>query len=199
MSVIKLLDGTKAYIHAVIDNFSRKILAWTVAARLDPTATCGVLVQAGQHLAPADPRPAITVMADSGVENVNAAVDATLLAEGLHRLLAQVEVAESNSMIEAWWRSLKHHWLFLNSLDTIERVRTLVAFFVEQHNGKMPHSAFCGQTPDEVFFGTAPNLAAELVAARAKARELRLAANRSASCGRCTTAPEPTPTSEIPP
>ncbi len=198
VSVIKLLDGTKAYIHAVIDNFSRKILAWTIAARLDPTATCGVLVQAGQHLAPTDPRPAITVMADCGVENVNAAVDATLLAEGLHRVLAQFEVTESNSMIEAWWRSLKHQWLFLNSLDTIERVRTLVAFFVEEHNGKMPHSAFRGQTPDEVFFGTAPNLAAELVAARAKARELRLAANRSASCGRCTTAPEPSPTSEIP-
>jgi hypothetical protein len=63
----------------------------------------------------------------------------------------------------------------------------------------MPHSAFRGQTPDEVFFGTAPNLAAELVAARAKARELRLATNRSASCGRCTTAPEPTPTSQISP
>jgi hypothetical protein len=60
----------------------------------------------------------------------------------------------------------------------------------------MPHSAFRGQPPDEVFFGTAPNLAAELVAARAKARELRLAANRSASCGRCTSGPEPTPTSQ---
>jgi len=104
----QLLDGTKAYIHAVIDNFSRKILAWTIGPRLDPAATCRVLVEAGQHLAPAEPRPAIKVIADSGVENVNAAVDATLLAEGLHRVLAQVEITESNSMIEAWWRSLKH-------------------------------------------------------------------------------------------
>jgi len=134
-------------------------------------------------------------MADSGVENVNAAVDATLLAERLHRVLAQVEVTESNSMIEARWRSLKHQWLFLNSLDSVERVRTLVAFFVEEHNTKMPHAAFRGQTPDEVFFGTAPHLWAELDGARTKARELRLAANRSASCGRCATAAGP----EIPP
>ena len=195
VSVLKLLDGTKAYIHAVIDNFSRKILAWTIGARLDPAATCGVLVEAGQHLIPAEPRPAITVMADSGVENVNAAVDATLLAEGLHRVLAQVEVTQSNSLIEAWWRCLKHQWLFLNSLNTLERVRTLVAFFVEEHNTKMPHAAFRGQTPDEVFFETAPNLPVELDAARAKARELRLAANRSASCGRCASAAG----SEIPP
>jgi hypothetical protein len=103
VSVLKLPDGTSAFIHAVMDNFSRKILAWTIGARLDPTATCGVLVEAGKHLAPAEPRPAITVMADSGVENVNAAVDATLLAGGLHRVVAQVEVTESSSMIEAWW------------------------------------------------------------------------------------------------
>jgi len=135
VSVLKLLDGTKAYIHAIIDNFSRKILAWTIGARIDPSATCRVLVEAGQHLVPADARPIITVMADSGVENVNAAVDATLLAERLHRVLAQVEVTESNSMIEAWWRSLKHQWLFLNSLDSVERVRTLVAFVIT----RMPH------------------------------------------------------------
>ena len=91
--------------------------------------------------------------------------------------------------------ALKHQWLFLNSLDTIERVRTLVAFFVDEHNTKMPHAAFRGQTPDEVFFGTAPNLPVELDAARAKARELRLAANRSVSCGRCA----PAAGSEIPP
>jgi putative transposase len=32
VTILKLLDGTKAYVHAVIDNFSRRILAWTVAA-----------------------------------------------------------------------------------------------------------------------------------------------------------------------
>jgi len=32
-TVINLLDGTKAYLQAVIDNFSRKILAWTVSAQ----------------------------------------------------------------------------------------------------------------------------------------------------------------------
>jgi len=199
VSVLRLLDGTKAYIHAVIDNFSRKILAWTIGARLDPTATCQVLVEAGQHLDPTGPRPTVTVMADSGVENVNAAVDATLLAERLHRVLAQVEVTESNSMIEAWWRSLKHQWLYLNSLDTIERLRTLVAFFVEEHNTKMPHAAFRGHTPDEVYLGTAPNLPAQLADSRTKAREQRLTINRSASCGRCTTVPETSPGPQIPP
>jgi hypothetical protein len=55
----------------------------------------------------------------------------------------------------------------------------------------MPHAAFRGQTRDEVFFGTVPNLLMELGAARAKARERRLAANRNTSCDRCAPTPAP--------
>ena len=103
VTVLKLLDGTKTFLHAVIDNYSRKILAWTLAPRLDPATTCQVLVAAGQHLGEDD---SPTVVADSGVENVNRSVDATLAFAKLRRVLAQVEVTYSNSIIEAWWRSL---------------------------------------------------------------------------------------------
>ncbi|HEX7500735.1 MAG TPA: DDE-type integrase/transposase/recombinase [Polyangia bacterium] len=77
VTILKLLDGTKAYLHAAIDNYSRKVLAWTVAARLEPIATCQVLLAAGKHLVGTG-QP--VVYADSGVENVNSAVDATLFA-----------------------------------------------------------------------------------------------------------------------
>jgi hypothetical protein len=129
---------------------------------------------------------------------VNGIVDATLMSACLTRVLAQVEVSYSNSMIEAFWRSLKHQWLFLNSLDTIARLRTLVGFFVEEHNTKMPHAAFHGETPDEMYFGSVPNLTAELAAAKKSAFEHRLAVNRSTSCGRCSTA-EPQSVRRIPP
>jgi putative transposase len=49
------------------------------------------------------------VVGDSGVENVNGAVDALLGLGRLRRVLAQVEVDFSNSMIEAFWRSMKHN------------------------------------------------------------------------------------------
>ena len=35
VTVIRLLDDTKAYLHAVIDNFSRRILSWRLAERLE--------------------------------------------------------------------------------------------------------------------------------------------------------------------
>ena len=57
-------------------------------------------------------------------------------------------------------------------------------FFVEEHNTQMPHSAFAGQAPDEMYFGTAVDLPTQLAAARSKARVERLAANRAMTCKR---------------
>jgi putative transposase len=113
------------------------------------------------------------------------AVNATLQTACLERILAQVEVAFSNSMVEAFWRSLKHQWLFLNTLDTVARVRALVQFYVNEHNTKMPHPAFGGQTPDETFFGTGAKVPEELALAKTNARAGRLATNRAMSGERC--------------
>jgi hypothetical protein len=94
-----------------------------------------------------------------------------------------VEVLES--MSEAWWRSLTHQWLFLHSLDSVTTVRRLVAFYVYEHNSVLPHSAFRGQTPDEMYFGRGDAVPADLVARAPAARRARMEANRSAACRRC--------------
>jgi len=104
-TVIRLLDGTRAYLHAVIDNFSRRILAWRVADTFAPGTTVAVLLEASRGATRAASAP--VVLADAGVENVNAQVDALIEAGVLRRLLAFTELKFSNSMIEAWWRSLK--------------------------------------------------------------------------------------------
>jgi putative transposase len=75
------------------------------------------------------------VLADAGVENVNAQVDALIAMGLLRRVLAFTELKFSNSMIEAWWRSLKHQWLFLHSLDSVTTVRRLVEFYVQDTTG----------------------------------------------------------------
>jgi hypothetical protein len=79
----------------------------------------------------------------------------------LRRVLAQVEVTFSNSMIE------------------------LVAYYVEQHNTVLPHAAFAGQTPDEMYFGCGDHVPGELAAGHARARAARLESNRQLSCGAC--------------
>jgi len=65
------------------------------------------------------------VVADSGVENVNSEVGGLIDLGRLKRVLAQVEVSYANSMIEAWWRNLKHSWLCLHTLDSATVVERL--------------------------------------------------------------------------
>jgi putative transposase len=113
VTIIRLLDGTRAYLHAVIDNYSRRILSWTLEEQLGSGGTCRILREAVIQLN--DCPEHTIVVADSGSENVNGAVDDLLDDEELTRVLAQVEVTFSNSMIEAFWRSLKHGWLYLPS------------------------------------------------------------------------------------
>jgi hypothetical protein len=43
VTIIRLLDGTRAYLHAVIDNYSRRILSWTLEERLGSGGTCWIL------------------------------------------------------------------------------------------------------------------------------------------------------------
>ncbi len=182
-TVIRLLDGTRTYLHAVIDNFSRRILAWRVADTCAPVNSVAVLLDASRGAASAETPP--VVLADGGVENVNAQVDALITTGVLRRGLAFTDLQFSNSMIEAWWRSLKHQWLFLHSLDSVATVRRLVAFYVEEHNRVLPHSAFRGQTPDERYFGTGEAVPADLTARAAAARRARVEANRMATCEAC--------------
>jgi putative transposase len=182
-TVIRLLDGTRAYLHAVIDNFSRRILAWRVADTFAPVNSVAVLLEASRGATRSASAP--IVLADAGVENVNAEVDELIATGVLRRLLAFTELKFSNSMIEAWWRSLKHQWLFLHPLDTVATIRRLVAFYVHEHNHVLPHSAFRGQTPDEMYFGTGDAVPADLMSRAAAARRARVEANRSASCETC--------------
>ena len=134
----------------MIDNCSRRILAWRVAETFAPVNSVAVLLEASRGATRAASAP--VVLSDAGVENVNAQVDELIATGLLRRLLAFTELKFSNSMIEAWWRSLKHHWLFLHSLDSVATIRRLVAFSVDEHNHVLPHSAFRGQTPDEMYF-----------------------------------------------
>ena len=136
-SIVRLLDGTRAYLHAVIDNYSRRILSWKVSSTFNPVATAEILLEDSKEMVDCKPM----LLADDGVENFNGAVNELVDSGLLNRVLAQTEITFSNSMIESWWRSLKHQWLFLNTLDSVMTVETLVEFYVQEHNSRLPHSA----------------------------------------------------------
>ena len=69
-------------------------------------------------------------------------------------------------------------------MSTVEK---LVRFYVQEHNTRLPHSAFHGQTPDEMYFKTGDKIPKQLDAARQGARQARVEANRAQTCSACGT------------
>jgi lambda repressor-like predicted transcriptional regulator len=92
---------------------------------------------------------------DSGVEDLNKDVEKLLEGGTPNRVIAQIDITFSNSMIESWWRSLTHGWSDINHLESMTTLRKSLEFYVAEpeHNEMMPHSAFDGQTPDEMHLG----------------------------------------------
>ncbi|MFC1612162.1 hypothetical protein ACFL6C_14455, partial [Myxococcota bacterium] len=84
-------------------------------------------------------------------------------------------------------RELKHRWLFLHLLDNVDAVRSLVAFYVAQHNEVVPRAVLKGR-PDEVYFGRETGLPERLSALRRQAQRDRIAKNRARRCERCAPA-----------
>ena len=98
-------------------------------------------------------------------------------------LIAQEDILCSNAMIERVWLSMKHNFLFAQTLDSITALRRFVDFYISEHNTVIPHNVFNGQTPVDVFCGHASDLQEQLASKRIAARDTRLHENHRTACG----------------
>ena len=185
-TLIRLENGTRIYLQAIIDNLSRLVLAWSAATDYGALRTRSLLERAVTFASDFYPDMLPCVITDSGSENLNGEVD-TLIDGGLiHRIIAQIEVDFSNSMVESFFRSVKHRWLYLIALTTFTAAHNAIEKYIADFNHRMPLHALSGGTPFEVWSGkwteTEKNL---LLAAQVSARSNRITRNRTVSCGLC--------------
>ena len=68
-TVIRLTTGIRIYLQAIIDNFSRRILAWRVTERLSTETTRELLVEASANLSTVEENPDVVLVTDAGSEN----------------------------------------------------------------------------------------------------------------------------------
>ena len=181
VTIIKLLDGTRCYLHGVIDGFSRRVLAWTLQPTLSAEGTRQILVEA---LACATSEK-IKVLTDGGSENMTIHTDDEL-SEVAEHVIAQVDIAQSNSLIERLWYQLRHRWLYLHQLDSFSGLEKLIATYFLDHNTRIPTMVLGGRTPDEAYFGREADLPQRLRERHIEAQRQRVVTNRGASCSACT-------------
>ncbi|NRA64507.1 MAG: DDE-type integrase/transposase/recombinase [Pseudobacteriovorax sp.] len=183
-SIIKLQDGTKCFIQAIIDNHSRYILACRATKNYGGIRTKELLRQALTKVQHSPSKPAI--MPDKGSENLNDEVDILLREHQLERIIAQIDVDFSNSMVEALFRRMKHSYLFKQSLSSLEVLQEKLQYYINESNFVIPQSVLGGATPSEIFEGRfGKQDLVQLADAHKEAIKIRIATNQNANCGIC--------------
>ena len=91
---------------------------------------------------------------------------------------------------------MKHNFLYMQRLASLTDLQHFVDFYIEEHNTVIPHAAFQGQTPQEVFDGDGSDLPQQLASMRAHARTARIAENQRAHCDAC---PRDAPSAQLVP
>lgn len=140
------------YIQAVIDNFSRFILAWGITTEMNAKITVETLAKAklkAKELLNLE--ESSNVMMDPGKENDNHAVLKFITSKNLTRTLAQVDVHYSDSMVEGLFHALKNKFLYHQKIKGLEDLTRKVNFFFKQHNEAIPQAVLKGGKPREVF------------------------------------------------
>ena len=124
-------------------------------------------------------------MTDGGPEN-SVFDDGSELGRMAKQVVAQIDVAESNSMVESLFNQLRHRWLYLHTLDSFATLERLITIYLNDHNAVIPRSALQGRTPDETFYDFQSDLANRLRAQHAVARRRRVEENRRRRCVVCS-------------
>ncbi len=96
-TVIRLTTGIPIYLQAVIDNFSRRILAWRVSEKLSSGTTRELLIEASEDLADAAANASVLVVTDGGSENFGEVDQLLDDSRSLSRVLSQIDIVCSNS------------------------------------------------------------------------------------------------------
>jgi putative transposase len=186
MSIIRLQDGAKCYIQCVIDNFSRYVLAWKVSKDYGGIRSLELLQSALHRSEELGMRVIPRVWCDSGTENLNSHVNSLVESGKIQRTVAQIDIEQSNSMIESLFNRLKNRYLYHKELSTFDALVKHVDFYLNESNNLIPFYAHSGATPLEAYSGKVTDQFISTICSNtSKAKISRMQFNRSMNCGSC--------------
>ncbi len=134
------------YLVAVMDWFSRRVLAWRVSISLDTTFCIEALREARYRLGQPD-----IFNTDQGVQFTSADFLAELEAGGVRISMDGKGRYLDNIFIERLWRSLKYEEVFIKAYGSVAEARRGIGGWLAFYNDERPHQALGYRTPREVF------------------------------------------------
>ena len=143
------------YLAAVVDWFSRRVLAW----RLSISMAVDFCVEAVEE-ALAKHGPPEIFNTDQGSQFTSIEFTRLLAANGIAISMDGKGSWRDNVFVERIWRSVKYEKVYLHAYESVSQARMSISRYLAFYNGKRPHSRLDRQTPDQVYFQTVPQSAA---------------------------------------
>ena len=138
-----------AYLVAILDLYSRKVLAFRVSNTLAADFCIEALGEALRRYG----APEI-FNTDQGSQFTDEAFTAVLAAQGVRISMDGKGRWIDNVFVERLWRSVKYESIYLHAYETPREVRAALAHYFTFYNAHRPHQSLGYRTPDEIYFGT---------------------------------------------
>jgi putative transposase len=141
--------GGWAYLAAIIDGFSRKIVGWSVDSHMRTS-----LVTDALRMAIDRERPAIgevVVHSDRGSQYTSHEFRTLALANGIIPSVGHTGICFDNAMAESFNATIKKELIYLHTWPTLSKVKKEVFHYIEvYYNRKRPHTKIGNLTPCEM-------------------------------------------------
>ena len=144
------LRGGFAYLVALLEWFSRYVLAWELAPSLD-TLHCLRVLEAAQAEAGC---AAAIVNSDQGSQFTSTEWIAAVQTAGMAVSHDGRGRALDNVMVERLWRTVKYEDIYLRDYDDLPEARAGLGGYFRFYNRERPHQGLDYRTPLEVLQGT---------------------------------------------
>ena len=140
------------YLAAVVDWFSRKVLAWRVSITLD-TAFC---LEAVEEALARYGKPEM-FNTDQGSQFTSFAFTDLLNKHDITISMDGKGAWRDNVFVERLWRTIKYEEVYLRAYNTVPEARVSLGRYIDGfYNAKRPHSSLDRKTPDEAYFNQLP-------------------------------------------
>ena len=143
------------YLAAVVDWFSRRVLAW----RLSITLEAAFCIEALEEALARYGRPEI-VNTDQGSQFTSYDFTSALLKNEIAISMDGKGAWRDNVFVERLWRSIKYEEVYLKAYDSVSEARASIGRYLTFYNSRRPHSSLDRRTPDQAYFTPRPQRAA---------------------------------------
>ncbi|WP_208281770.1 IS3 family transposase [Massilia oculi] len=145
ITYIRLARGF-AYLVAVIDWYSRKVLSWRLSNSMDASFCVDCLEDALREHG----RPEV-FNSDQGSQFTSAAFTDVLKREGVAISMDGRGRALDNIFVERLWRNVKHEDVYLKGYANMAELTVGLAQYFAFYNAERPHQSLGYQTPASVY------------------------------------------------